>query len=393
MNVLVISPMPPEVDGLAPYAANLCAAYRRAGHEVDTIDTGRAGADSVSATSLRLSAFAAQIRLLRRRRPGLVHIQHTISAYGVLLPMLWTLVVAARLLGACVVVTHHEVTRDIARLKLAGRLYYGVVSRLADAVHVHTQESAATLQQRARVPAHRIVVFPHPVFVDRSNHQVRTDVDQLVARQGLTDRQILLHFGFIHVEKGIDHTIVAYAELLGRRPDLRSATQLVIAGDVRPRPAGFARFEEADHAYAQQLHDLVTQRGIEENVDFVGRVDDEDVALWMRAAAVVLLPYDRIEQSGVANLAVAAGTPVLATPLGGLAELLTGLPMIENREPGPYSELLEAALGDLTGLRQRALATYGRARQEGSVDQLAARVLDRVAGSGSAIGTSDGEAA
>lgn len=393
MNVLLISPMPPEIDGLAPYAAKLRDAYTRAGHEVETIATGRAGAASVAASSLRPRALFARHRLLARMRPELVHVQHTISAYGVELPALWAFILVARLLGSSVVITHHEVTRDITRLKLIARIYYGVVSRMGTAVHVHTGEAARTLIERAWLPASRILVSPHPVFDAPPADSEPMRAARLLERYDLADRRILLHFGFIHVEKGIDRSIEAYAELLRRRPDLTSSTRLVIAGGVRPRPTGFARFEEADQAYAQLLHDLVARHGLEANVIFVGRVPDDDVMVWMRAAALVLLPYERSEQSGVANLAIAADTPVLATRLPGLAELLDGLPMIDNVDAGPYSELLQTALDHPEVLRTAAATTYRRARLVGGVDQLAAAVARLAEPSRRSSTTLDREAA
>ena len=56
------------------------------------------------------------------------------------------------------------------------------------------------------------------------------------------------------------------------------------------------------------------------------------------------LPYTNTEQSAVANLAIAAGAPVLASRISGLAALFAELDAIEDLAPVPLAATLEQTL-------------------------------------------------
>ena len=65
----------------------------------------------------------------------------------------------------------------------------------------------------------------------------------------------------------------------------------------------------------------MTKLGLADKVTFAGFVLASEVRTWFDVATVAVLPYRRAEQSGVASLAVAAGTPVLTSDVGELAQL------------------------------------------------------------------------
>ena len=64
--------------------------------------------------------------------------------------------------------------------------------------------------------------------------------------------------------------------------------------------------------------------GVEQHLVLTGYVPDEDVAAWFQEAEAAVLPYRRIEQSGVGGPSYAFGVPVLASTAGGLGELYAG---------------------------------------------------------------------
>jgi len=71
------------------------------------------------------------------------------------------------------------------------------------------------------------------------------------------------------------------------------------------------------------------------------------MAAWFATADVAVLPYTNSEQSGVANLAIAAGTPVLASRTGGLGDLFAGwLPTFAALDPESIADALTAFLVD-----------------------------------------------
>src|SRR5437763_7091735 len=142
-------------------------------------------------------------------------------------------------------------------------------------------------------------------------------------------------FGFIHVDKGLDDLVVA----LSRLPrDVR----LAVAGQVRRRSGPFKPFEWRDRLHLRRVRRLIRRHGLGDRVAFAGYVPEGDVRAWFELAEAAVLPYRRIEQSGVANLAAAAGTPVLASEVGGITEV--GDP--RWRFPARDPERLAAVLAD-----------------------------------------------
>jgi glycosyltransferase involved in cell wall biosynthesis len=167
---------------------------------------------------------------------------------------------------------------------------------------------------------------------------------------------VVLLFGYIHIDKGIEHLIAAFA--LARAKDKKVADAvLVIAGSVRRRKPGlFTWFEHKDRMYERRLHWLVRHLGIEQHVMFVPYVPDADVAAWFNAASCVVLPYTNLEQSGVLNIALGCKTPVIASRLGGLGETLAGTPALVP--PGDGKPLARKLIQLLTDPTARTAITH-----------------------------------
>ncbi len=74
-------------------------------------------------------------------------------------------------------------------------------------------------------------------------------------------------------------------------------------------------------------------------------VGDAEAAALFRRAALVVLPYRESEQSGVLWTAVAFGTPVLASDVGGFGEV-PGLRTVPPGDPAALRDAIRAALAD-----------------------------------------------
>ena len=119
---------------------------------------------------------------------------------------------------------------------------------------------------------------------------------------------LLLFVGRIQPLKGPDVLVRAAAELVRRRPDLRSRVVVGILGGASGtgvrNPMGLA--------------ELAERRGIGDLVRFVPPVDRPTLAQWYRAADVVAVPSHSESFGLVAVEAQACGTPVVAANVGGL---------------------------------------------------------------------------
>ena len=98
---------------------------------------------------------------------------------------------------------------------------------------------------------------------------------------------------------------------------------------------------------ANELAALVEQKQLQEHVKLAGFVPDADLPLAYRAADLSVVPSIALEGFGLIVLeSLAAGTPVVVTPVGGLPEVVSGL----------FPELILE--GSLTGRTRRR---FGRA--------------------------------
>ena len=159
----------------------------------------------------------------------------------------------------------------------------------------------------------------------------------------------LLYVGRIELAsawKGIGTLLVAMRRVLGSRPDVR--LRLVGEGDAVPH------FREK----AKEL-------GIGETVEFVGALHGQRLADAYRRAEILVLPSEtEAESFGMVLIeAMACGTPVVASRVGGVPAVVrdTGGGLLT--EPGNPASLAEGILALLADpLRRRTLADAGAAR-------------------------------
>lgn len=130
---------------------------------------------------------------------------------------------------------------------------------------------------------------------------------------------------------------------------------------------------------AGELAARVREAGLDDHVRLLGFVPDDALPLAYRAADVSVVPTVALEGFGLITLeSLAAGTPVLVTPVGGLPEAVRGLSgalVLDAATPAAISRGLADAL---TGARPlppaHACAAYARTHHDWPV--IAARVAD-----------------
>lgn len=166
------------------------------------------------------------------------------------------------------------------------------------------------------------------------------------SRLGFPERQIVLFVGRIEPLKGLD-LLLETVEKLEDKSDLRV---LVIGGDSH------------SEVEIERLHRTAAALGICEKVSFLGAVEHDRLPVYYNAANVCVVP-SYYESFGMAALeAQACGTPVIASRVGGLDDVVqdgeTGY-LIPWHCPEPFAERLELLLSNET--LQRALGKAGHA--------------------------------
>ena len=197
--------------------------------------------------------------------------------------------------------------------------------------------------------------------------------------------RLVLFVGRIEQIKGIDVLLRALGQLFIRRPDLRNDVCLLVVGGALDPGDDAPETEKI-----LELRRLVHEHRMEANVNFVGSLDQENLALYYAAADVCAVPSLSESFGLVALEAMACGTPVVGTRVGGLQTL------IEHGESGllvpagEYQALADAIEQVLTDHRLRTHLAHGaRDRAEhytwDSVGDKIQALYDSVLASSSAV--------
>jgi len=173
----------------------------------------------------------------------------------------------------------------------------------------------------------------------------------LLARKK-TGRAIFVYVGAVIPRKGVDVLIRSFEKARSKGLDF----ELRIIGGWNSR------------RYERKLHRIVSRTGLEENISFLGWLDQEGVFAELQKAAVFVLPsFQETLPVSVAE-ALSLGKIVLASNVGGVSEMITNKEngIMFNR--GDISELEGIILDLLEGrvdfasvasnAKKRALQTY-----------------------------------
>ena len=323
MKILYISPYPPAQDGIGTYTRMLAHAMRDLGNDVCVIvprHISGSPSEVLGTISLAGKNFVALQKKITRWNPDIVHVQFAIAAFGTrTFGLMRWLEVLRREWRIPRIVTLHELTRETTLLRAAGRGIYRWIAAHCDLLIIHTDTAREALIDKLGVSQGKSVVIPHPMRGHPRGHLREVYADELRKRFDLHSARILLAFGFIHVDKGLDDLIGALGFLRDSAAVQFDDVCLAVAGAVRPRHGPFRALELRDRLY---LGVFVTGPTyvIAKYLVLTGYVPEADVALRVLAAEAVVLPNRRTEQSGVAGLAGSFGVPGPASTVGGLAE-------------------------------------------------------------------------
>ncbi len=181
----------------------------------------------------------------------------------------------------------------------------------------------------------RIVRIPHPVF---------TPLRDIAPPHGST----LLFFGLIRRSKGLDLLIRALPAIARDVPDVR----LVVAGDpIEP---------------AEPFQELARELGVAERIEWRLRfLPEDEIADVMEEAAVVALPYRKIESSGVLATALGYGRPAVVADVGSLGDTVREFgagAVVPAENPSALAKACATLLADADALARAFRATQTASR-------------------------------
>jgi D-inositol-3-phosphate glycosyltransferase len=217
----------------------------------------------------------------------------------------WLIIDRLKKRGLKIVLTVHNVFPHNPFLggkldwKLSRRIY-----RKADLLLVHTDSLKDKLADMYSISPNKIQVVPHGFFAISESPAERTALKKKYCIP--LDKKVLLFFGTIRGNKGLDI-------LLHAMPELEPEYFLLIAGES----------EGAAETPVDYYEKMIADTGIHNTVCWVKRyILDKEISEVFKIADAIILPYKKsfYGQSGVLNLAVGYETPSVVSDVGGIGE-------------------------------------------------------------------------
>jgi glycosyltransferase involved in cell wall biosynthesis len=236
----------------------------------------------------------------------LVCVQHEYGIYGGTAGR--HILALLRKLKMPVVTTLHTVLREPDPNQ---RIVLEEITRLSDRVVVMSDQAAQFLRDLYAVPNEKIDIIPHGVpdfqFMDPNYFKDRFKAE---------GKSVLLTFGLLSPNKGIENVIRALPAILGKHPNV----VYIVSGATHPH----IRRHEGER-YREELQALAELLGVSAQVIFNNRfVSAEELVEHIGAADIYITPYQQEAQivSGTLAIALGAGKAIISTPYWHAKELL-----------------------------------------------------------------------
>lgn len=306
----MVSPFPPQPDGIGSYAVQSVRALRSEGHDVEVLSPGPSAAHHHLALKSPRGSLAlakrvrAYDRVIVQFHPDLFY-RLPLTDVSIALDSVALAVMTAVARDIEFVV--HEVDYQWGqRDGMAGRASRWLWQSV-DRISVHTDTERDDLVRGFGVDPGRVRVIPHG-----EDFQPLTTCTRSEARASLglsVDAFCFLCIGFVQPHKGFDRAVRAFASIGG------DGARLDVVGGVRVEHPEYV-------AYVRDLGRLVYETpGAHLHAGFTS---DELFDRWIVASDVLVLPYRRIWSSGVLERAALYSRAVIVTDVGGLREQAAG---------------------------------------------------------------------
>ena len=267
-------------------------------------------------------------KFLRKHRPDVMIMQWWSSSVA---HMELFLAVANRVSPKSkMILEMHEVVDPLEESILPIRLYSRIAGKLimrrADVFTTHSSSARKQVAEVYGFDERRIFVVPIGLY---ENYKLLADVELSRSELGIEEEFVILYFGLIRKYKGVPFLIEAFNKL---PPHIAGKSKLIIVGEEWGDDVSISKMIESSPYRKQIIYRL----------QFVA---DEMIPRYFSVANVIVLPYLRTAGSGVANIAMTYGKPIISSTIEAMKECLTGYDGALFAPPGDSAAITEKLIG------------------------------------------------
>lgn len=360
MKIAYIGTYPPRECGIGTFTQNLFASMTNRGkdsrkqHEgiVIAMDDQEESYDYPKEVQLKIrqeqqADYIEAARFINLSGSDVCILEHEFGIFGgqngvYILPLLHRLEIP-------LVVTLHTVLKTPSYNEKA---ILNEICKMAARIVVMTHKAIEFLTEIYNVSPEKIELIEHGVPDLKFNHALAKKEFKLESKK------VILTFGFISRNKGIETVIKALPAVVEKYPE----TVYIVAGKTHP-----AVIRQSGEEYRIFLLRLAKNLKLDKHVLFLNEfIDQEELFQYLYASDIYITPYLNEAQitSGTLSYAVGAGTAVISTPYWHAAELLANGRgrLFDFNDSEALSSILIDLLdhpAELKSLRNKAFA-YGQ---------------------------------
>ncbi len=237
------------------------------------------------------------------------------------------------LLGSKLIIEFHEVVdpleESIIPVRLYSRFMGTVLRKNLNAYIVHSISDKFLVAQRYKINLQKIHVIPHGLYDHYGELRENKKAKDLLS---IKEEFVIMSFGLIRKYKGINYLIEAFDQL---PENIAQRSRLLIVGEIWEG--------------REELLDQINSSRYKERITLIDEyIPDSMVPVYFSAAHVVVLPYTRASQSGIAHIAMSFGKPIIVSEVGGLKESM------EN-----YSGTIFVPPGNSDAIKMELIKNFG----------------------------------
>lgn len=357
MKIAIVATYPPRSCGIGTFTENLVKSLRQTTDSPDDIiviamndNVGTYDYPPEVKLSIRQEQqtdYLEAADFINRSGADICILEHEFGIFGgrsgvYILPLLHRLNIP-------IIATLHTILKEPSYTEKA---ILSQICKMADQLVVMSHKAVAFLQDIYKVAPRKIKLIEHGV--------PDIQCDRVAAREELrlNGKTVLLTFGFIGRNKGIETAISALPQVIKKHPELL----YIVLGQTHPNV-----LHASGEEYRNQLKLQIKQLQLQDNVLLINEFADElQLFKYLAACDIYITPYTNEAQitSGTLTYAMGAGCVVVSTPYWHAAELLAdgrGC-LFDFRDDKALAKVLNKLLDSpklMKDIQQKAVA-YGK---------------------------------